>query len=364
MIVANSFGKIFKITSFGESHGRAVGGIIEGFPAGVQIDFDFIQSELNKRKPGQSRYTTARKEQDNVNFLSGIFQSKTLGTPIAFIVENRDKRSQDYNNLADIFRPGHADYTYFKKYGYRDWRGGGRQSARETISRVVAGAFAKIILQKLNISVNAFVSQIGNEKLTKHYSELDLSQTYKSPVRCPDEKTSLLFENEIQKAMKNKDSVGGIVSCVVKNMPAGMGEPVFDKFHSVLGAAVLSINACKAFEIGKGFDVAQMYGSENNDQMLIENNKLKFLTNNSGGVIGGITTGQDIFFRAAFKPTPTIFKEQKTINKNNENIIFSAKGRHDPCVVPRATIIVEAMTAITILDFLMQHKAVNILRDE
>ncbi len=353
----NTFGQIFKLSSFGESHGKAMGGIIDGIPAGLTVDFNFIQSEIEKRATGKNIFSSQRKESDKVEFLSGIFEEKTLGTPIGFMIKNTDAQSLDYNNLKEIYRPGHADYVYDEKYGLRDWRGGGRASARETISRVVGGAFAKIFLKKYDIQIFAFVSQIGNIKLKKKYTELDLQKTYKSPVRCPDKETSILFEEKIQQIQKEKNSIGGIITCIVKNMPIGLGSPVFDKFHARLGAAMLSINACKGFEIGQGFAVAEMKGNENNDEMKMQNGKVKFLSNNAGGVLGGITNGQDLFFRAAFKPTPTIFRQQQTITKSHKNIIFDAKGRHDPCVVPRATVIVEAMTAMTIADFILLNNS-------
>ena len=353
--MSNTFGQIFRLTTFGESHGKAIGGIIDGIPAGISVDYDLIQDELEKRAPGKNIISSQRKEKDKVEFLSGIFEDKTLGTPIGFLVHNNDAISKDYNKIKDIFRPGHADFTYNEKYGIRDWRGGGRASARETVSRVVGGAFAKMILQKYNIKIFAYTSQIENIKLDKNFSQLQLHNIYASSVRCPDEKIAKLFENKIREIQKENDSIGGIISCVVKNMPIGLGEPVFDKFHANLGAAILSINACKAFEIGQGFGVAEMKGSENNDQMQIIDEKINFLSNNAGGVLGGITNGEDLFFRAAFKPTPTIEKTQQTITKNKQNIKFKANGRHDPCVVPRAVIIVEAMTAMTIADFILMN---------
>ncbi|MEA3451429.1 MAG: chorismate synthase, partial [Bacteroidota bacterium] len=311
-----------------------------------------IQSEVEKRAPGRNNLYSQRNEKDKVEFLSGIYKNKTLGTPIGFLVKNNDAKSKDYKYLTNIYRPGHADYTYIQKYGITDWRGGGRASARETLSRVVGGAFAKLFLKKFNIQIYAFTSQIGKSKLKINYSELDLLSTYQSPVRCPHSETSILFENNIKQVQKENDSIGGTISCVVKNLPIGLGEPVFDKFHSRLGQAILSINACKGFEIGQGFNVAEMKGSENNDQMRIINNKINFQSNNAGGVLGGITNGKDLFFKAAFKPTPTISKIQNTVTIDNKNIKIEAKGRHDACVVPRATIIVEAMTAMLIADFI------------
>jgi len=354
--MSNTFGKILTLTSFGESHGMAIGGVIDGFPANVEIDFNFITSEINKRKPGNSKITSTRKEQDKVIFLSGIFENKTLGSPIAFITHNNNVKTADYNHLKNIFRPGHADFTYQKKYNIRDYRGGGRASARETFSRVVAGAFAKILLKKYNISILAFTSQVGTEKYHDKYQNLNLNETYNYESRIPDEQFNQKFINIIEFHKKTGNSVGGIVTCVIKNAPIGLGEPVFDKFHAKLAQAIMSINACKGFEIGQGFNSATLSGTENNDELLFDD-KTNFSSNNSGGVLGGITTGQDIYFNAAFKPTPTISKPQKTINNNNKEVILQATGRHDPCVVPRAVIIVEAMTALTIADFILQKNS-------
>lgn len=351
--MSNSFGNIFRFTTFGESHGKAIGGIIDGVPAGQKIDYDFINSELEKRKPGQNQISSSRKEADKVEFISGLFNNTTTGSPIAFIIKNNDTISKDYENLKDVFRPGHADYSYWAKYGFNDWRGGGRASARETAVRVVAGAIAKIFLKKFNIQINAFTSQIGEAKLNIPLKELDFSQTFKNSTRCPDYETHLNFQKIILKHKSQKDSIGGIVSCLVKNVPLGLGEPIYDKISARLAYAIMSINACKGFEIGKGLEVAQMKGSENNDQIQIKNNKIKFLSNNAGGTLGGISTGQDIFFRAAFKPTPSIAIKQNTIDKKLQNVSISIKGRHDPCVVPRAVIVVEAMTAVTLLDFIL-----------
>lgn len=355
--MSNSFGEIFKLTSFGESHGKAVGGIIDGFPSNIVIDEKFFQHELDKRKPGFSKITSQRKETDKVEILSGVFDNKSLGTPIGFIIPNHNQLSSDYEEIKNIYRPGHADYTYDKKYGHRDYRGGGRASARETASRVVGGAFAKIILKKYNIEINAFTSQIGKSSLVKKYDELDFKNTFFNVTRCPDNETNLLFEQEILNAKNKNDSIGGIISCVVKNCPVGLGEPVFNKFHAKLGSAILSINACKGFEIGSGFDAAKKIGSENNDEFYYDNNKINTYTNNAGGVLGGITNGQDIVFRASFKPTPSVSKEQKTINNQLNNVKIKINGRHDPCVVPRAVVIVEAMTAMAIADFLLLFNA-------
>ncbi len=355
--MSNTFGKILRLTNFGESHGQAIGGVVDGFPANILIDIDYIQNELNKRRPGYSKISTRRKEPDTVNFVSGIFENKSTGAPIAFFIQNTNAKSSDYQDIKDIFRPGHSDYTYWRKYGIRDWRGGGRASARETAVRVAAGALAKLFLHKFNIKIYAFVSQIGKIKLKSPYYKLDLTKIYDSQVRCPEKETEKQMIAEIESAMRRGDSVGGAISCVVVGCPAGLGEPVFDKFDARLASAIMSINACKAFEIGKGFDVAQMLGSENNDQIFIENNQIKFSTNNAGGVLGGITTGQDIFFKAYFKPTPSISREQNTIDKNLKMRKIQTKGRHDPCIVPRAVAVVEAMTALTIADFILLNNA-------
>jgi len=353
--VSNTFGNILRLTTFGESHGKAIGGIIDGYPPNIIIDSEFIQSELNKRKPNNSEISTQRKENDKVEILSGIFENKSLGTPIGFIIPNYDIKSTDYKNLKNLYRPGHADFTYQKKYGIRDYRGGGRSSARETANWVVAGAFAKIMIKKYNIQVNAYTKQIGNLKFEKHYTEIDLDKTYSYSTRCPDNEQNKLFEQEILNAKKNQDSVGGIVSCIVKNTPVGIGEPVFDKMQAQLAKAVMSINACKGFEIGQGFNAASLNGSYFNDEIFKENNKILFKSNNSGGVLGGITTGQDIIINAAFKPTSSIEKEQQTIDNQGNNIKFKISGRHDPCVVPRAVIVVESVVAMVIADFILMN---------
>ncbi|HBX51944.1 MAG: chorismate synthase [Bacteroidetes bacterium RIFOXYA12_FULL_35_11] len=355
-MAGNSFGKIFKLTSFGESHGTAVGGIIDGCPSGIKINIDAIQKELNRRKPGQSKISTSRNENDNIEFLSGIFNNVTLGTPIAFAIFNKDQNSKDYNQLKSIYRPSHADFTYQEKFGIRDHRGGGRASARETLSRVVAGAIAKQILEKYKISISAYVSQVGNVKLKKNYLQYDLTKTETNIVRCPDENAAKKMIRLIEQTQKNGDSLGGAITCIAKNVPAGIGEPVFDKLHAEIGKAVLSIPACKGFEIGSGFDAASMYGSQHNDIFQINKNKITTKTNFSGGIQGGISNGQDIYFRAAFKPVATIMSAQESINTENQNIIFKAEGRHDSCVVPRAVPIVEAMTAIVLLDQLLLQK--------
>ncbi|MEQ8324504.1 MAG: chorismate synthase [Vicingaceae bacterium] len=349
----NSFGRVFKLTSFGESHGPAIGGIIEGCPAGIVIDQDFVQAELDKRRPGGTAIGTKRKEEDKIEFLSGIFEGMSTGTPIGFIIKNKDSASSDYNALIDVYRPSHADYTYESKYGMRDHRGGGRSSARETATRVAAGAIAKLLLQGEGISVHAYVSSVGDCVLKKFYTELDLSLTYESPVRCPDKHLESFMMNHIDKVQKDGDSVGGTITGVVKGLPSGLGEPVFDKLQAVLAHAVMSINAVKGFEYGSGFASSAMRGSAHNDEMYSEGGKIKFRTNYSGGVQGGISNGADIYFKAAFKPVASIAKEQATVNKKGEKAILGIKGRHDPCVVPRAVAIVESMTAMVMADFLL-----------
>ncbi|MCK4664143.1 MAG: chorismate synthase [Bacteroidales bacterium] len=355
-MAGNTFGKIYKLTSFGESHGKAIGGIIDGCPSRLKIDFDFIQNELNRRKPGLSDISSKRQEDDKIEFLSGIFEGKTLGTPIAFLVQNIDFKSADYDDLKEIYRPSHADYTYEQKYGIRDYRGGGRASARETIARVVAGAIAKLYLKTIGIEINAYVSQVGDIKLNKNYYELDLSQTEKNIIRCPDHDISKSMIKRIEQAKKEGDTIGGIISCIAKNVPAGLGEPVFDKLNADLGKAILSINAVKGFEIGSGFDCVNMKGSEHNDIFIKKDGKITTATNYSGGIQGGISNGQDIYFNAAFKPVPTISKEQQSIDTSGKNIKYTIKGRHDTCVLPRAVPVVEAMTAMVIIDYYLLNK--------
>jgi chorismate synthase len=346
----NSFGQIFRLTSFGESHGKGIGGIIDGCPAGLEIDLDFIQNELNRRKPGQSRITTQRDESDQVEFLSGIFEGQTQGTPIGFIVRNKDQHSADYNDLKDVFRPSHADFTYIQKYGTRDHRGGGRSSARETIARVVAGALAKLLLKKAGVSIQAYVSRVGEIEINKPYTELDLSQTESTIVRCPDAETAERMIARIEYAGRNRDTVGGVISCVIKGVPAGWGEPVFNKLHADLGHAMLGINAVKGFEYGSGFDGTRLSGSEHNDVFIKTENGVRTKTNHSGGIQGGISNGEDIYFNVAFKPIATLLKEQNTVDKAENEIVINPKGRHDPCVLPRAVPIVESMAAIVLAD--------------
>lgn len=346
-MAGNSFGKLFTITSFGESHGAGIGGIIDGCPAGVVIDETYIQSELNKRKPGQSDFTTPRKEGDEIRILSGVFQGMSTGAPIAFLIENTDAKSSDYDQLKDVFRPGHADFTWHAKFGIRDHRGGGRSSARETIARVVAGAVAKQILRRLGVEVRAYVSSVHKIMVPVDYSELDLTSTYTSEVRCPHAETEQRMKAAILKAKEEKDSLGGIVTAVATGVPAGWGEPVFEKLHATLGQAMLSINAVKGFEIGDGFSSTLRKGSENNDGKQ---------TNHDGGIQGGISNGKDIVCKVGFKPTSTIGKPQQTQNVAGEEIILEASGRHDPCVLPRATVIVEAMMALTLVDAYLHSK--------
>ena len=358
----NTFGTIFKLTTFGESHGDAIGGIIDGCPAGLVIDFDFIQSELERRKPGQSGIVSQRKESDKVQFLSGILDGKTTGTPIGFIIKNENQKPQDYEHIKDIYRPSHADYTYQAKYGIRDYRGGGRSSARETISRVVAGAIAKLILNKYGISINAYTSQVGDIKLLKDYHELDFSLIESNAIRCPDKLIAETMIQRIEQVRKAGDTIGGIISCVIKGTPSGIGEPVFDKLHADLGKAMLSINAVKGFEYGSGFEGVKMKGSEHNDAFIpnagLDEMVMRHQTksNNSGGIQGGISNGEDIYFRVAFKPVATIMQSQETINSKGEPAEMQGKGRHDPCVLPRAVPIVEAMAALVIVDHLLRSK--------
>lgn len=357
--MGSSYGKIFQISTFGESHGAAVGVVIQGCPAGIDIDMDFIQAELDRRKPGQSRITTQRKEADAVEIVSGIFEGKSTGTPIAMLVWNGDQRSKDYSHIADQFRPSHADYTYFEKYGIRDYRGGGRSSARETVARVAAGALAKLILNQLGVKIQAYVSQVGPLKLTKELADLDLNETENNAVRCPDPVLAQEMFQYIDQVRKEGDSVGGVISAYIEGCPPGLGEPVFDKLHAELGKAMLSINAVKGFEYGSGFDGVALRGSQHNDLIVNEEGKIKTLTNHSGGIQGGISNGEPIYFRVAFKPTATIMQDQDSLNEKGEKVIVSGKGRHDPCVVPRAVPIVEAMAAIVILDFYLQNKVIK-----
>ena len=354
--MGSSFGNLFRIHTYGESHGPALGVIIDGCPAGLDIDNNFIRKELDRRKPGQSKITTQRKEADEFEILSGVFEGKSTGTPISILIRNQDQKSKDYSHIADKFRPSHADYTFTAKYGHRDYRGGGRSSARETVSRVAAGAIAKLLLSLSNISVQAYVSQVGELKLEKSYLDLDLSKAEDNIVRCPDPEIANQMINLIDETRKNQDTIGGIVTGVIKGVPAGLGEPVFDKLHAELGGAMLSINAVKGFEFGSGFEGVKMNGSAHNDLFYEENGEVKTKTNFSGGIQGGISNGQDIYFNVAFKPVATIMQDQESINEAGEKVTVSGKGRHDPCVVPRAVPIVEAMSALVIADYLLISK--------
>ena len=353
----NTFGTIFRLTSFGESHGKAVGGVIDGFPAGIAIDMDFIQRELSRRRPGQSAITTARKEADEVEFLSGIYEGVSTGCPIGFAVWNTNQHSNDYDNMKDVFRPSHADFTYTQKYGIRDHRGGGRSSARETIARVVAGALAKLALKQLGISITAYTSQVGSLKLDKDYTTYDLSRIEENAVRCPDQEMAQKMADYIYRIKGEGNTIGGVISCVIKGCPVGLGQPSFGKLHAALGNAMLSINAVKGFEYGQGFGSMELKGSEQNDIFFNDEGKIGFRTNRSGGIQGGISNGQDIYFRVAFKPVATVLMEQPTVDKDGNETILKARGRHDPCVLPRAVPIVEAMAAMTILDNYLLDKA-------
>ncbi|MBV6442992.1 MAG: chorismate synthase [Haliscomenobacteraceae bacterium CHB4] len=370
----NSFGSLFRITTFGESHGAAIGCIVDGCPAGLDFDLDFIQRELDRRRPGQSAIVTQRKESDTVQVLSGVFEGKTTGTPVAFLIPNEDQRSRDYDHLATAFRPSHADYTWQAKYGHRDYRGGGRSSARETAARVAAGALAKLLLKTQGIEIQAYVSQVGHLELKRNYSELDLSLTENNDIRCPDPAMAEKMIRFIKKVRKAGDTIGGVITGVVRGYPPGLGEPVFDKLHADLGKAMLSINAAKGFEYGSGFEGVKMLGSEHNDLFRVEGGGLKVeglapstlhpppstVTNFSGGIQGGISNGMDIYFRVAFKPVATIMRDQESVNASGEPVTVKGKGRHDPCVVPRAVPIVEAMAALVLADHFLRHRVSNL----
>lgn len=353
-MAGNTFGSLFKLTTFGESHGAAIGGIIDGCPAGIELDLDMIQAEMDRRKPGQSAIVTQRKEPDTVEFYSGIFEGKTTGVPIGFAIHNTNQKSHDYSHIKETYRPSHADYVYDQKYGHRDYRGGGRSSARETASRVVAGAIAKQMLS--NIKINAFVSSVGEISIDKPYQELDFSLIESNPVRCPDPAKAVEMEAKIREIRKEGDTIGGTIMCVVQNVPVGLGEPVFDKLHAELGKAMLSINAVKGFEYGSGFEGSKMKGSQHND---IFNPDGTTKSNLSGGIQGGISNGMDIYFNVAFKPVATIMQKQETINKDGNTVEMTGKGRHDPCVVPRAVPIVEAMTALVLADYYLINKTIK-----
>ncbi len=354
--MGNTYGTLFRISTFGESHGPAIGVVIDGCPAGLPIEEAFIQQELDRRKPGQSKITTQRKEDDTFQILSGVFEGKATGTPIAIVINNQDQRSKDYNHIENAFRPSHADYTYEAKYGVRDHRGGGRSSARETAARVAAGAIAKLFLKTQQVSVQAYVSQVGHIQAPP-YSQLDLSKTENNMVRCPDAATAEKMISLIDQVRLDRDTIGGIVTCVIQNVPVGLGEPVFDKLHAELGKAMLGINAVKGFEYGSGFAGIQLRGSEHNDTFYKEENRIRTRTNHSGGVQGGISNGEDIYFNVAFKPVATIMQDQPSVDKAGNETTVSGKGRHDPCVVPRAVPIVEAMAALVLVDFMLRNRA-------
>ena len=360
-MAGNSFGEIFRINTFGESHGKAIGVVIDGCPSGLKIDLDFIQHELDRRKPGQSAITTQRKESDTFEILSGVFEGKALGSPIAVIIKNEDQKPDDYAHLKDTYRPSHADYTYEMKYGTRDYRGGGRASARETAARVIAGAIAKQFIQQSGIEISAYVAQVGIIKLETGYRDLELKKADSNIVRCPDEVTAAKMIALIQETREKGDTVGGVITCVIKGCPVGLGEPVFDKLHAELGKAMLSINAVHGFEYGSGFAGTQKYGSENNDAFFsTPENKIETKTNSSGGIQGGISNGMDIYFNVAFKPVATIMQSQASVDRDGHEVEIKGKGRHDPCVVPRAVPIVEAMAALVIADHLLRHRTTQL----
>lgn len=353
----NTFGNLFKITTFGESHGVGIGLIIDGFPSGIEIDLELIKTDLERRKPGQSKITTQRKENEEFEILSGIFENKSTGTPISIIIKNSDQRSGDYSHIANSYRPSHADYTYKEKYGIRDYRGGGRSSARETAARVIGGSFAKMFLNKYHIEITAYVSQVGNIKIDKNYKELDFNLIEENIVRCPDIQKANEMIELIDNIRKEGDTIGGIITCVIKNTPIGIGEPVFNKLHAELAKAMMSINAVKGFEYGSGFNSVSMKGSEHNDIFYNDSGKIKTKTNLSGGIQGGISNGEDIYFNTAFKPVATIMQEQDSIDINGNETKVKGKGRHDPCVVPRAVPIIEAMSALVIADYILINNA-------
>ena len=356
----NSFGNIFRLTSFGESHGPGVGGVIDGFPAGITIDMDFIQQELNRRRPGQSQLTTSRQEADKVEFLSGVFEGKSTGCPIGFIVWNKNQHSNDYENIRNLYRPSHADFTYTQKFGIRDHRGGGRSSARETISRVVGGSLAKLALNQLGIRITAYTQQVGDIKLDKDYKEYNLNLIETNDVRCPDPVKAEEMATLIKEVKAEGDTIGGVISCVIQGCPVGLGQPAFGKLHAALGNAMLSINAVKGFAYGEGFDSMDLRGSQQNDVFYNHDGRIDTRTNHSGGIQGGISNGQDIYFRVAFKPVATLLMEQQTVDIDGNDTIVKAKGRHDPCVLPRAVPIVEAMAAMTILDYYLINRATKL----
>ena len=360
--MSNTFGTIFRVTTFGESHGPAIGCIVDGCPAGLEFDLDYIQHELDRRRPGQSNIVTQRKESDTVQVLSGVFQGKTLGTPIAFLIKNEDQKAADYDHLSDVFRPGHGDYTWFVKYGHRDHRGGGRSSARETAARVAAGALAKLLLKSQGVEIQGYVSQVGDLTVNKPYTELDMENIETNEVRCPDPQLAQQMIERIKEVRKAGDSLGGVVSAIIKGCPPGLGQPVFDRLEADLAKAMLSINASKGFDIGSGFAGTRMLGSQHNDILLAngssgtESAGFNTQTNHSGGTLGGISNGMDIYFRVAFKPVSTIMQDQESVNSAGEKVVVKGKGRHDPCVLPRAVPIVEAMTALVLADHLLRAR--------
>lgn len=360
-MAGNTFGKIFSISTFGESHGAAIGLVLDGCIPNLEVDLDLIRADLKRRKPGQSALSSSRNEEDEFEIISGVFDGKTLGTPICVLVRNKDARSEDYTALKDVYRPSHADFTYQAKYGIRDYRGGGRQSARETIARVIAGSFAKMILAKLGVEIQAYVSQVHTVKLEKPFQELDLVRTETNAVRCPDDAVAKQMEEAILTAKASGDTLGGVVSCIIKNVPIGLGEPVFDKLNADLAKAMFSINAVKGFDLGSGFDAVTMKGSEHNDAFEMQDGKIHATSNLSGGIQGGISNGENIYFRVAFKPVSSIAMEQNSVNASHEAVKFTIDGRHDPCVVPRAVPIVEAMAAIVLVDHYLRNTAQNLV---
>jgi chorismate synthase len=359
-MAGNSIGQVFRVTTFGESHGEMIGVVIDGCPAGLELDEAYVQQQLDRRKPGQSKITTQRKEADQVRFVSGVFEGKTTGAPLAALIQNEDQRSKDYSHIADQYRPSHADFTYDKKYGHRDYRGGGRSSARETAARVIAGSVARLLLKKFGVEISAYVSQVGNIRLTKSSDELDLAQTETNMIRCPDAETASQMISLIESVRKNGDTIGGVISCVIRGCPVGLGEPVFDRLHADLGKAMLSINAVKGFEYGSGFAGVELRGSQHNDSFVNENGKIKTVTNHSGGIQGGISNGMPIEFRVAFKPVATLMRPQASVDQAGNAVTVEGKGRHDPCVVPRAVPIVESMAAIILADHLLRDRSARV----
>jgi chorismate synthase len=359
-MASNSFGQLFRVTSFGESHGPAIGGVIDGCPAGLPVDESFIAEEMDRRKAGSTTGSTTRKEADRVEILSGVFEGTTTGTPIAFLIRNKDQRSADYDHIKNSYRPSHADYTYETKYGIRDYRGGGRASARETAVRVAAGAFAKMMLRQWDIRIHGYVSQIGSIAIQADHASLDFTKINTSPVRCPDPETSSAMEALIDEMKKKGDTLGGVITCVASGVPAGLGEPVYDKLEAELGKAILGINAVKGFTVGAGIEAAQSTGSQLNDRFIAKGDAIRTATNHSGGIQGGISNGEDLWFRAYFKPVATLMQDQETVDRQGNRVVLSGKGRHDVCVVPRAIPIVEAMTAITLADFILRNRSAKL----